>query len=62
MEIYTVHFTVERMDQCSDEEIDIEVYNIDFVIPEFRRKVRHYKKIEAVIRKSNVQHKTEHHE
>lgn len=62
MEIYTVHFTVERMDQCVDEEKDIEVYNIDFVIPEFRRQVKLFKKIDAVIRKPNVQPKNEHHE
>lgn len=62
METYVVHYSVEKMDVTADMEKDITVYNIDFVLPEFRRQVRLYKKIDAVIRKPNVQPNTENHE
>jgi hypothetical protein len=59
METWIIHYTVEKMDQCTDLEIDITVPNIDFVLPEFRRQVRLFKKIDAVIRKPNIKPKTE---
>lgn len=62
METFVVHYCVEKMDMCTDLEMDITVPNIDFVLPEFRRKVRLYKKIDAVIRKPNVKPKTENYE
>lgn len=62
METFVVHYTSEKNDKCVDMEKDIEVPNIDFVLPEFRRQVRLFKKIDAVIRKPNVKPKTEEHE
>lgn len=59
MEIWTVHYTIEQFDQSTDKEHDVTVYNIDFALPQFRKEVRLFKKIDAVIRKPNVISNTE---
>lgn len=54
METWTIHYTVEKMDQCYDMEKDIIVPNIDFVLPEFRHQVRLFKKITGMNIKPNT--------
>lgn len=53
METYTVHYTSEQFDQTVDLELEVTVPNIDFVLPEFRRQIRLFKKIQAIIKKVN---------
>jgi len=53
MRKYIVYYYAEKNDECVDCEKEIEAKSIDTVLIEFNSKVKVYKRVFAIIEKSN---------